>query len=449
MNYLYKMAFLTVFLFISYYSLAQQDILKIASSLNKLTGKVDVYYPDGLKEHALYTQHVLEKALDFYKDNLQIDIPISVAMFGTKEYQALTISNWGKAGSYNQFLPFVAAGPLAVMCLPVSEGSALDSMVHAAVKQSKALQSSGIGPDEISRRFITLVGIHELSHIIENKVEIEQEVGWYSEFMANYIAYAFILQMPSAAEMSGLINDFFYTKLKPTEKHFGGMFNGTSDNYVWWQSSLQKRIDEMYPKPGIAFINQLANLRNNQQYFDDLYMLVAMDKISPGFLTWAKNDGHINEKDNENIQSIDKNIKAKVEEAIKGRSHLYTSTYSAKWTEGDSTNTEVIMKFMKSWENNSIDTSLFSNWVDFNNNWEKKQIIMDKLRTERNNFAKWKISVSSIIPVKSIDREENWVIVYGSVNTRDFKDKISEIHFTQWYKVNKESRISFFKEFDE
>jgi len=444
-----KMAFLTAFLLISLYSIAQQDILKIASSLNKLTGKVVVYYPDGLKEHALYTQNIVEKALDFYKANLNIDIPISVAMFGPKEYQAFTMIKWGSAGLYNQFLPFVAAGPPAVMCLPVGEGSALDSLVHAAVKQSKPLQSIGISPDEISRRFITLVGIHELSHIIEHELEIEQEVGWYKEFMANYIAYAFIQQMPAEKKISDLINDFFYTKLNPTEKHFGGMFNGPSDNYVWWQSSLQKRINEMFPQAGISFINQLANLRNSQQYFDDLYMLLAMEQISPGFLTWAKNDSHINEQDNEKILSIDKSIKIKVTDAIKVRSHIYTSTYSAQWTKGDSSNTEVVMKFMKSWENNSIDTSLLSNFVYFKNNWEKKESIMDNLRIELNNFAKWKFSVSSIIPVKSIDRNENWVIVYGTLNKRDFKDNMTAINFTQWYKVNKENRIEFFKEFDE
>ena len=448
-NCFHKIAFLTAFLFTNFSSYGQQDILKVAYTLNKLTGKVDVYYPDGFKEHALYTQNILEKALDFYKVNLNIDIRISVAMFGPKEYQAFTMINWGSAGLYNRFLPFVASGPPAVMCLPVSEGSPLDSIVHAAVKQSKALQSFGISPDEISRRFITLVGIHELSHVIENEIEIEQEVGWYTEFMANYIAYSFIQQMPPEKKMSDLINNFFYTKLNPTDKHFGGMFNGTSDNYVWWQSSLQKRIDEMYSKTGLTFIYQLANLRNSQQYFDDLYMLVAMDQISPGFLAWAKNDGHINEQDNQKIQRIDKSIKTKVDEAIKGRLHLYTTAYSGHWTEGDSTNTEVVMKFMKSLENNLIDTSLLSLWVFYKNNYEKKEIILDKLRMERNNFSKWKISVSSIIPVKSIDREENWVIVYGTRNESDFKDNLSTINFTQWYKVNKENRIEFFNEFDE
>lgn len=53
----------------------------------------------------------------------------------------------------------------------------------------------------------------------------------------------------------------------------------------------------------------------------------------------------------------------KVDDAIKVRSHLYTSSYSAQWTKGDDNNTGVVMKFMKSWENNSIDTSLISNWV--------------------------------------------------------------------------------------
>lgn len=446
---LYKLLFLKTFLLASIFLRAQQDDLtkyKAVSSLNKLVGTVAIYYPNGYKQEAVYTQNILEKAMAFYKANLNIDIPVSATLFGPKEFNEFALEKWGTPGVYNQFLPFMAAGPTAVMCLPVASGSALENMVQAGIKQNK---DTTISPSEISTRLITYIGIHELGHVIENELEVQQEVGWYSEFMANYIAGAFTQQTSGETKKDDSNKESAGGSLTPTNKHFGGMFTGSTDNYIWWQASLQKRVAQMFPKPGISFIYQLANLRNSQQYFDDLSILVAMEQISPGFLSWAKNEGHINDKDDKLIKDIQIKIKDQVDEAIKGRKNLYTASYSNKWSIGDSTKSNVIMKFFSRWEHNNIDTSFFSNWVYYKYNWEKKDSILSKLKTERAKFAKWKIIISSIISVKSKDRNEDWVTVYGTVNKKDFKGSASVTNFTQWYKIDKDLKISFFKEFDE
>ena len=321
---------------------------------------MEIYYPNGYKQEAVYTQKILEKAMAFYKANLNIDIPVSATLFGPKEFNDFAMEKWGTPGIYNRFLPFMAPGPPAVMCLPVASGSALENMVQAGIKQNK---DTNLSPKEISTQLITSIGIHELGHVITNELEAQQEVGWYSEFMANYIAGAFIHQVSEETKKDDSNKESAGSSLTPTNKHFGGMFTGSTDNYIWWQASLQKRVAQMFPKPGISFIHQLANLRNSQQYFDDLTILVAMEQISPGFLAWAKSEGHINEQDDEKIKNIEKDIKDQVIKAIKSRDNLYTSSYSNKWAMGDSINSTVVMNFLNKWENNLIDTSFFSNWV--------------------------------------------------------------------------------------
>jgi hypothetical protein len=449
MNHFYKVILVKALLLSTIVLKAQQDDLtkyQSVSSLNKLAGKVEIYYPNDFKQEAIYTQKILEKAMAFYKAHLNIDIPVSAALFGPKEFNNFSMEKWGSPGIYNQFLPFMAAGPPAVMCLPVASGSALENMVQAGIKQNK---NKTITSKEISTRLIAYIGIHELGHVITNKLEAQQEVPWYSEFMANYIAGAFTEQMNTETKKDVSTKQSPGGSLTPTNKHFGGMFNGSADNYIWWQASLQKRVAEMFPTPGISFINQLANLRNSQQYFDDLTMLVAMEQISPGFLAWAKREGHINEQDDEKIINIQKEIKEQVNNAIKNRKHLYTSSYSNKWTMGEDYNSTLVMSFLNKWENNSIDTSFFSEWVYYKYNWEKKDIILNKLKALRRNFVNWKIDISSIASLKSIDRNENWVTVYGNVNKQDLNGTSSVTYFTQWYKIEKDFKISFFKEFDE
>jgi hypothetical protein len=441
----HKSVLANVLLLLSLFSNAQQDILKIAASTNKLTGKVEVFYPDNFKEQAIYTQSMMEKAVAFYKATLGIDISVSIVMFGPKEYNQFTLEKWKMAGKYNQFLPFTAIGSPAVICLPIAEGSALENNVQSDIKENTDYNLTAA---QIRNRLITTIGFHELGHVVLHEMEIEQEVGWYNEFIANYIGYAFISQLPKKEKKDpgkAALNEVN----KPIDKHFGGMFKGSSDSYIWWQSSLQRRVDEMFPKPGLSFIFQLANLRNNVQYFDDLSILVAMEQISPGFLNWAKREGHINEQDEPKIAAIEKKIKNQVNEAIKGRSQLYTSSYSSQWTNGDSINTRIVMKFMESWEKNAIDTSLLSPWVYYKYNWENKQSFFDKLKTDRDKFAKCKIKLSSIIPVKTTDRNEDWVVVYAGVDYTDLNGNLSTTNFTQWYKINKDKKIEFFKEFDE
>src|SRR5215207_4072201 len=274
----YKLLFLKIFLLSSIFLSAQLDDLikyKAVSSLNKLTGIVEIYYPDGYKQEAVYTQKILEKAMAFYKTNLNINFPVSAVLFGPKEYNEFTVEKWRTPGVYTKFLPFMTAGSQAVMFLPVAPGSALENMVQAGIKQNK---DTAISSSEISTRLIAYIGIHELGHVIMNELEVQQEVGWYIEFMANYIAGAFIHQMSEETKKDDSNKESAGGSLTPMDKHFGGMFTGSTDNYIWWQASLEKRVAEMYPKPGTSFIYQLANLRNSQQYFDDLTILVAMEQ---------------------------------------------------------------------------------------------------------------------------------------------------------------------------
>ncbi|MEJ7828531.1 MAG: hypothetical protein WKF91_10055, partial [Segetibacter sp.] len=95
----------------------------------------------------------MEKAVDYYNKHLGINIPISVVLFGPEEYARYTKDKFGKPDPYNEFLPFVAAGPPTVMCLPAINGSALDSLTQKAIKQSPSIKTLNLSIQEISQRF--------------------------------------------------------------------------------------------------------------------------------------------------------------------------------------------------------------------------------------------------------------------------------------------------------
>src|SRR5688500_12334246 len=74
---------------------AQNDLLKVAESLQKSEGKVTIYFPAAITEQAKSIQTLIEKAVDYYSKHLNINIPISVVLFGPEEFARYTKEKYG------------------------------------------------------------------------------------------------------------------------------------------------------------------------------------------------------------------------------------------------------------------------------------------------------------------------------------------------------------------
>ena len=64
---------------------AQKDILAVAEKLPRLEGKVPVYYPAGYKNTAISLQALLQKAIEYYQRELNINIPVGLVLFTAEE----------------------------------------------------------------------------------------------------------------------------------------------------------------------------------------------------------------------------------------------------------------------------------------------------------------------------------------------------------------------------
>lgn len=59
---------------------AQSEGSKLTEGLNKIEGRVTVYYPDLFDNEASEIQQFIEMAIDYYSEQLNINIPISVSL---------------------------------------------------------------------------------------------------------------------------------------------------------------------------------------------------------------------------------------------------------------------------------------------------------------------------------------------------------------------------------
>lgn len=194
---------------------AQSDIQKLVATLPELDGYVPVYYPEGCDKNAVKWQSLLQKAEKYYDEKFGICIPVTLILFSPEETKKLgDLIN--QPIQYNQFLPFVNVDNPNAICLPVGQGSALDSLIQAVSKFSPALQNLKLSSTEISDRVTVLVGLHLLGKLYINALNINQSVGWRDEMTANNIADAFIKKMsPTDAELWDLMKEAFDPYLNP------------------------------------------------------------------------------------------------------------------------------------------------------------------------------------------------------------------------------------------
>jgi hypothetical protein len=438
-----------------FYSKAQNNLPKVVATLQKNEGRVTAYYPHSIEKQAKSIQDLLEKAIDYYDKQLGINFPITVVLLGPEEYAQYTKERFGKPEPYNEFLPFVESGPPKIMYLPAMAGSALDSLTQLALKRSSSIKNLNLSILEISLRFTALVGLHELGHQYINELEICQAVHWFQEMTANFIADAFLTDVaPSDSLLWHETMQAYENNLKPTNRTFSGIHMGNQENYVWWQGNTTTIAHQVYEKQGFDFIQNLRKLSNVKIYHeDDLSFIIALDEIAPGFEEWAKKYGHITDVDQKHMDSLENRVRDETKKSIaENMPNLYTALYSNEWQYGNTSYKNYVMKFLKDFETNNLNQEdPLANYIELSlngtNDFLEKNRAIEKLKEMRSKLSNVKIRLQSVIPLKSVDSNEDWVFVIGSMTNKQ-NGTFNGKDFVDLFKIDNNGKINLIKQYE-
>ncbi len=126
----------------------------------------------------------------------------------------------------------------------------------------------------------------------------------------------------------------------------------------------------------------------------------------------------------------------------------YTATYSSKFEMGDAKQVETILKLWKSWDDGNLagDSSLFADTIHM---YTRDGSAMDGLSDSinagaqqfRNMFTTVKSTVHAIFPVKSTDKNENWVCVWGTEVSTDKQGKVDSIGLQETWRFTKDGKV--------
>ena len=126
----------------------------------------------------------------------------------------------------------------------------------------------------------------------------------------------------------------------------------------------------------------------------------------------------------------------------------YTATYSSKFEMGNAKQVETILKLWKSWDDGNIiaDSSLFADSVHmYTRDGSVAEGLSDSVNAAaqyyRNMFTSVKSTVHAVFPVKSTDKNENWVCVWGTEVTMNKQGKVDSVALQETWRFNKDGKV--------
>ena len=134
----------------------------------------------------------------------------------------------------------------------------------------------------------------------------------------------------------------------------------------------------------------------------------------------------------------------------------YTATYSSKFEMGDSKNTKTILDLYKDWDNNNLDNSKdkFADSVTLifgsgDMMAGKRDSITELSKTFRNTLGTVNTQVHAVVPLRSTDKNEDWVLVWFKEYRTDAKGKKDSTEFQETWRINKNGQADLLYQYQQ
>lgn len=157
-----------------------------------------------------------------------------------------------------------------------------------------------------------------------------------------------------------------------------------------------------------------------------------------------------------------KDVKMKKEDdkmVIKGEGvgkdlvYPYTATYSSQFSPGAPAHAKLILDMWKAWDDNAFER--VASWVADTVTLELptgdvikgKEAFLRESKAHRDQFTTVKSSVEAWMPIKSIDRNEDWMLIWGVEENTDKDGKPSKQRLHEVWGINKDGKITYVRQY--
>src|SRR6476469_6988346 len=135
-------------------------------------------------------------------------------------------------------------------------------------------------------------------------------------------------------------------------------------------------------------------------------------------------------------------------------SYPYTAGYSSKFAIGDAKNAQKILSLWKDWDNGDLskgkdifaDTVSFYFW-DGTSMHSSRDSATASAQKFRDTYASVSSRVDAFVPLKSTDKNEDWVAIWGMETHTDKKGKVDSISLHEVWRLNKDGKADLVYQF--
>ena len=148
-----------------------------------------------------------------------------------------------------------------------------------------------------------------------------------------------------------------------------------------------------------------------------------------------------------------KEMKVKAEYANEKMNLPYVAEYSSSFMPGNPAYSKTVLELWKDWDDNTFDlhSDMFADTVMLTfpdgNSVRGKDSAIIQAKKIRGGLASAKSTVEAWMPTKSIDRNEEWVLVWGREEDTDMNGKKTTVLLHEIWRFNKDGKIDFMRQY--
>ena len=128
--------------------------------------------------------------------------------------------------------------------------------------------------------------------------------------------------------------------------------------------------------------------------------------------------------------------------------HGFTPGYSASFVMDSAANTETVLALWKEWKGGDLSASRshFADSVSFfmadgSSMTGPTDVLLKGMQDYRSSFKGMEVVVDAVFAVKSTDKNENWVAIWGTEIQTDMKGKVDTVSLQETWRFNKAGKV--------
>jgi len=149
-----------------------------------------------------------------------------------------------------------------------------------------------------------------------------------------------------------------------------------------------------------------------------------------------------------NEKTADTSTTAEVKPHVPVNTHGFTPAYSASFVMDSSANTETVLALWKEWKGGDLSASRthFADSVSFfladgTSMTGPTDELIKGMQDYRSSFKGMDVGVDAVFAVKSTDKDENWVTIWGTEIQTDMKGKVDTVSLQETWRFNKAGKV--------